>query len=66
VRSPKAFPHYIFYEMGRNFYTFGDRWKFPLSAKAGKAAAQVPWATPTLTAAEALAAIPADFAPQKE
>jgi hypothetical protein len=25
VRSPKAFPHYVFYEMGRNFYTFGDR-----------------------------------------
>ena len=24
-RSPKAYPHYVFYEMGRNFYTFGDR-----------------------------------------
>lgn len=24
-RNPKAFPHYYFYEMGRNFYTFGDR-----------------------------------------
>jgi hypothetical protein len=23
--SPKAMPHYYFYEMGRNFYTFGDR-----------------------------------------
>jgi hypothetical protein len=22
---PKAMPHYVFYEMGRNFYTFGDR-----------------------------------------
>lgn len=24
-RAPDAFPHYYFYEMGRNFYTFGDR-----------------------------------------
>jgi len=23
--NPKAMPHYYFYEMGRNFYTFGDR-----------------------------------------
>ncbi|MCX6922002.1 MAG: family 20 glycosylhydrolase, partial [Verrucomicrobia bacterium] len=22
---PQAMPHYVFYEMGRNFYTFGDR-----------------------------------------
>jgi hypothetical protein len=22
---PKAMPHYVFYEMGRNFYTFGNR-----------------------------------------
>jgi hypothetical protein len=22
---PNAMPHYVFYEMGRNFYTFGDR-----------------------------------------
>ena len=22
---PDAMPHYVFYEMGRNFYTFGDR-----------------------------------------
>ena len=22
---PKAMPHYVFYEMGRNYYTFGDR-----------------------------------------
>jgi len=22
---PAAYPHYVFYEMGRNFYTFGDR-----------------------------------------
>jgi hypothetical protein len=22
---PKAMPHYVFYEMGRNFYTFGER-----------------------------------------
>ena len=22
---PEAMPHYVFYEMGRNFYTFGDR-----------------------------------------
>jgi hypothetical protein len=25
ARDPKAFPHYYFYEMGRNFYTFSDR-----------------------------------------
>jgi hypothetical protein len=24
-RDPDAIPHYVFYEMGRNFYTFGDR-----------------------------------------
>jgi hypothetical protein len=24
-RNPDAMPHYVFYEMGRNFYTFGDR-----------------------------------------
>ncbi len=24
-RRPDAMPHYVFYEMGRNFYTFGDR-----------------------------------------
>lgn len=24
-RNPEAIPHYVFYEMGRNFYTFGDR-----------------------------------------
>jgi len=24
-RNPNAIPHYVFYEMGRNFYTFGDR-----------------------------------------
>jgi hypothetical protein len=24
-RNPNAFPHYYFYEMGRNFYTFGNR-----------------------------------------
>lgn len=24
-RDPQAIPHYVFYEMGRNFYTFGDR-----------------------------------------
>lgn len=24
-RQAEAFPHYYFYEMGRNFYTFGDR-----------------------------------------
>lgn len=24
-RNPQAIPHYVFYEMGRNFYTFGDR-----------------------------------------
>lgn len=24
-KNPKAIPHYVFYEMGRNFYTFGDR-----------------------------------------
>lgn len=23
--NPSAMPHYVFYEMGRNFYTFGDR-----------------------------------------
>jgi hypothetical protein len=23
--DPQAIPHYVFYEMGRNFYTFGDR-----------------------------------------
>ena len=23
--QPKAMPHYVFYEMGRNYYTFGDR-----------------------------------------
>jgi hypothetical protein len=23
--NPKAMPHYVFYEMGRNYYTFGDR-----------------------------------------
>ena len=23
--QPQAMPHYAFYEMGRNFYTFGDR-----------------------------------------
>lgn len=23
--DPAAIPHYVFYEMGRNFYTFGDR-----------------------------------------
>lgn len=25
TRQTNAFPHYYFYEMGRNFYTFGDR-----------------------------------------
>lgn len=25
AKSPGAYPHYVFYEMGRNFYTFGDR-----------------------------------------
>jgi len=25
VKDPNAFAHYYFYEMGRNFYTFGDR-----------------------------------------
>jgi len=25
VRNPQAFPHYGFYELGRNFYTFGRR-----------------------------------------
>lgn len=25
VRDPDSMPHYAFYEMGRNFYTFGDR-----------------------------------------
>jgi len=24
-KNPDAIPHYVFYEMGRNFYTFGDR-----------------------------------------
>lgn len=24
-RRPESFPHYYFYEMGRNYYTFGDR-----------------------------------------
>jgi hypothetical protein len=24
-RDPHAIPHYVFYEMGRNFFTFGDR-----------------------------------------
>jgi hypothetical protein len=24
-RNSNAIPHYVFYEMGRNFYTFGDR-----------------------------------------
>jgi hypothetical protein len=24
-KQPEAFPHYYFYEMGRNFYVFGDR-----------------------------------------
>lgn len=24
-RDARAMPHYVFYEMGRNFYTFGDR-----------------------------------------
>ena len=24
-KQPEAMPHYAFYEMGRNFYTFGDR-----------------------------------------
>ena len=24
-KNPDAMPHYVFYEMGRNFYTFGDR-----------------------------------------
>jgi hypothetical protein len=24
-RDPLAIPHYVFYEMGRNFFTFGDR-----------------------------------------
>jgi len=42
---------------------FCDRWKFPLSAKARKAAGEVPWAKPTLTITAALSAIPADFAP---
>jgi N-acetyl-beta-hexosaminidase len=23
--NPKSMPHYVFYEMGRNYYTFGDR-----------------------------------------
>ena len=25
AKDPEAFPHYYFYEMGRNYYTFGDR-----------------------------------------
>ncbi len=25
LAQPKAMPHYVFYEMGRNFYTFGER-----------------------------------------
>ncbi len=25
LRNPDAMPHYVFYEMGRNFYTLGDR-----------------------------------------
>ena len=25
TKQPKAFPHYYFYEMGRNYYVFGDR-----------------------------------------
>jgi hypothetical protein len=25
AKDPRAFPHYYFYEMGRNYYTFGDR-----------------------------------------
>jgi hypothetical protein len=25
LKNPEAMPHYVFYEMGRNFYTFGDR-----------------------------------------
>lgn len=25
MKDPEAMPHYAFYEMGRNFYTFGDR-----------------------------------------
>ena len=24
-KDPKNFPHYVFYEMGRNYFTFGDR-----------------------------------------
>lgn len=24
-KNPDAIPHYVFYEMGRNFYTFGDK-----------------------------------------
>lgn len=24
-KNPDSIPHYVFYEMGRNFYTFGDR-----------------------------------------
>ena len=24
-RDPQAIPHYVFYEMGRNFFTFGNR-----------------------------------------
>ena len=25
MENPRAFPHYYFYEMGRNYYTFGER-----------------------------------------
>jgi hypothetical protein len=25
LKNPEAMPHYVFYEMGRNYYTFGDR-----------------------------------------
>ncbi|MDB6034232.1 MAG: hypothetical protein JWM16_4570, partial [Verrucomicrobiales bacterium] len=25
LKNPEEMPHYVFYEMGRNFYTFGDR-----------------------------------------
>lgn len=25
IKDPDAFSHYLFYEMGRNYYTFGDR-----------------------------------------
>ena len=43
---------------------FCDRWKLPLSAGARRAAGKVPWASPALTVAAALAGIPADFAPE--